>query len=267
MGGKFSLPCTVNKRLTIHETIKDIECIKSKNLSGFVPKIRNTIIPKFHKFLHHNHKFNPIDDRITKMYKATKLFQKDNPNILFTRADKGNVMVALDKEVYTQKTEELLLDENTYCVVKNNPEKVIEKRLNNLVKLWEKKEYISKEQSFHLRSSDATLPKAYALPKIHKENILYRIIVSSVNTALYSFAKFLKRILSDNIPKARGHINNSFELYNRLSGVILEDSDVLVSLDATSLFTNIPLDLAILGIEKKCGSILRILHRYQKQNL
>jgi len=38
---------------------------------------------------------------------------------------------------------------------------------------------------------------------------------------------------------------NSFDIYNRLSGMKVSDSDVLVSLDVVSLFTNVPLDLAM----------------------
>jgi len=41
-------------------------------------------------------------------------------------------------------------------------------------------EYISKQQFYKLRSSDSILPKAYRLLKVHKNNIPFRIIVSSV---------------------------------------------------------------------------------------
>lgn len=35
-------------------------------------------------------------------------------NIIFTRADKGNVSVALEKNFYINKIEEILNDQNTY---------------------------------------------------------------------------------------------------------------------------------------------------------
>lgn len=95
--------------------------------------------------------------------------------------------------------------------------------------------------------SDAPLPKVYALPKLHKINVPFRIIVFSIGTALYELAKFLERIISDSILKARGYVNNSFELYNRLSGVEVRKFNVLASLDVTSLFTNVLLELVIKG--------------------
>lgn len=142
-------------------------------------------------------------------------------------------------------------DKNTYTVEKKNPEKTLERKLNKLMKKWGKKKYVSSSEYHHLRSSDASLPRAYAVPKIYKINVPYRIIVSSVNTALYTLAGFLGRIISDRISKARGHINNSFELYKKLSGVEMDESGVLISLNITSLFINIPLALAIDGIEKR----------------
>lgn len=68
------------------------------------------------------------------MLKSTKDFCKNNPNILFTKADKGNVTEALNKEVYLEKIKELLNDNNTYSVVIRNQTSKIEKTLNNLLK-------------------------------------------------------------------------------------------------------------------------------------
>jgi len=55
-----------------------------------------------------------------------------NPDVIFTRADKGNVTVALNKNVYIKKIEELLHDKETYLVIKRNPALSIEKNLNGI---------------------------------------------------------------------------------------------------------------------------------------
>jgi len=106
-----------------------------------------------------------------------------------------------------------------------------------------------------LRSSDASLPKAYGLPKIHKENLSFRIIVSSINTALYKIGSLLQKIISDCVPKPSSHVNNSFELYRRLSGLKLASSESVFSLDVVSLFTNIPLNLALDSINNRWVNI------------
>jgi len=66
--------------------------------------IRNIIIPQFHKFLKNNSTKNVIDMNLTSMPRFTKLFCYNN-RIIFTRVDKGNVTVALDKDFYTDRIE------------------------------------------------------------------------------------------------------------------------------------------------------------------
>jgi len=106
-----------------------------------------------------------------------------------------------------------------------------------------------------LRSSDSLLSKAYGLPKVHKTNTPFRLIVSSINTALYSLATYLQDIISNSLEHTNSYIANSFDLYDSLSDMKIRDNDVLISLDITSLFTNVPLDLAIEGISKRWPSI------------
>jgi len=118
-------------------------------------------------------------------------------NNIFTKTDNGNVTVALNKSSYVQKMEELLGDIESYTVIPKNPTHSIEKNLNDILKKWLHRKFISKKEFLYLRSSNSLLPKAYGLPKIHKINNPFRVIVSSVNTALYSFAKFLQKIISE----------------------------------------------------------------------
>jgi len=104
-------------------------------------------------------------------------------------------------------------------IEKKNPAVSIERRVNlRLLKNWLQKDYISKKTYFSLHSSDSILPKAYGLPKIHKLNISFRIIISSVNSALYSLAAFIHNIIAGSITNSASHINNSFELFKSLSG-------------------------------------------------
>lgn len=77
-------------------------------------------------------------------------------------------------------------------IVSKNLFNKIEKELNNLLKNWLKKEFISKKEYFSTRSSNSSLPKV-AFPKIHKKNILFKITVFSVNIAhlhTYTYKKY-----------------------------------------------------------------------------
>jgi len=154
-----------------------------------------------------------------------------------------------------RKIEDVLNDTNTYTLIKKNPIKSIELNLNNFLKNWLHKDFITKQQFYKLRSSDSLLPKAYGLPKVYKNNIPFRIIVSSINTALYSLASYLQDIISNSLEHTMSNVANSFELYKSLHNKKIRDNDVLISLDVTSLFTNVPLDLAIDSISRRWPSI------------
>jgi len=49
-------------------------------------------------------------------------------------------------------------------------------------------------------------------------------------------------------PKPKSYIDNSFKLVEKLNGLSLNNNYSLISLNAISLFTNIPLDLTIKSI-------------------
>ena len=76
------------------------------------------------------------------MYKETKKFCKQNPNIIFIRADN------LNKDMYIMKVEELLNDKDNYTKIKHNPAQKIEKDLNKLLKGWLNNELITKKSLF-----------------------------------------------------------------------------------------------------------------------
>jgi len=61
------------------------------------------------------------DIQIIDLIKITNKFIKNNLNIIFTRADKGNITVALEKSEYLNKIEEMLNDTETYEKVNKNP--------------------------------------------------------------------------------------------------------------------------------------------------
>jgi len=73
----------------------------------------------------------------------------------------------------------------------------------------------------------------------------YRIIISSIDSPLYSFVTFLHGLIKDNVANTFSHIENSFQLIDKLKRSYIDNNHIFISLDVISLFTNIPIDLAI----------------------
>ena len=91
----------------------------------------------------------------------------------------------------------------------------------------------------------------YGLPKVHKEGVPMRPIVSTIGSPTYRLAKELARILTPLTGKNTYTVKNSGEFVRRLKDVVINPADKLVSFDVTSLFTQVPLDHALKVVEQR----------------
>lgn len=74
-----------------------------------------------------------IDFHLSKLVKRTKEFLFHHPDILITKADKGNTTVTLDKNDYFNKMHNLLSDNDTYIGVTRDPTQQIITQLRVLL--------------------------------------------------------------------------------------------------------------------------------------
>ena len=125
--------------------------------------------------------------------KAIDELRKDNNRIILT-ADKGVSLVVMKKEEYIKKAEELLLTD-TYKTISIDPTNKHKTKLIKLLKTIKAEGGINEAVYKRLYPTGAGIPKFYGLPKVHKEGIPLRPIVSSIGAARYETAKELARIL------------------------------------------------------------------------
>jgi len=235
------------------EFIKSIECNTNKFNIDTQLNIHNraiSLISSLSTSLPSTHS----NSRLPTLYRICKAFIKNNPDIIFTKADKGNITVALNRNDYVSKITEMLHDTNTYTKIKKDPINKMISDLRKLLTRWKTSGFISHSTYRSLICSD--LPKAYGLPKIHKPGYQFRLIVSSIDSPFYSLVSFLHKIIVSKEPYTTSHIENSIQLIEKLKNVKLNDRHVLLSLDVVSLFNNIPLDLAVDSVSKRLDNIL-----------
>lgn len=146
----------------------------------------------------------------------------------------------------------MLLWRSTNKIISKKKKKPTNKIISNLRELlnrWRKNEFISINTAKCLLHSNYILPRGYDLPKIHENNFPLRIIISSINSTLHSFATYLHRILYNNLPNPKSHISNSCELMNKLRNFYLDDHINVISLDVINLFTDISHDLIMIFVQ------------------
>jgi hypothetical protein len=86
---------------------------------------------------------------------------------------------------------------------------------------------INKFQKKKMNNDAATTPRLYALPKVHKDGIPMRPIISTVNSPATSLSNFCNNILKKIIDKDNYNIKNSYDFKDFSEGVVLESDEKL----------------------------------------
>ncbi|XP_046406345.1 uncharacterized protein LOC124171246 [Ischnura elegans] len=102
---------------------------------------------------------------------------KSDESLIILRADKGNATVLMTRKDYNEKISQLL-DDPAYQQLKSNPTTRIERQVKELIK----RSSIPQETQRNLIPRAAKPPRLYGLPKIHKEGVPLRPIVSQIET-------------------------------------------------------------------------------------
>lgn len=106
-------------------------------------EIRSLSVQFLNKFLLTSSPPSDIERSLLKMSTVAKKFLIDHPDLIITRAHKGNTTVALDRDNCIGKINELLNDSNTYAIVKKDPTNKIINNLREFLNRWRKNEFIS----------------------------------------------------------------------------------------------------------------------------
>ena len=212
-------------------------------------KLRNDVLHIINSHVKNKPHISYSDKVINNNILLTKKFLKQNPNVFFTKADKGNATVAIEHNVYIQKVEEALGDDSYYIPLeKKNPINIARKKMTQLLKKWSARGVFECDNSFgniSLKLDNTNIPRAYALIKIHKENYPIRIIVSAINSPTYQFDKSISLLFNKFFPLPSSTIKNSTTLKNKLDYINIPHNYKLVSFDVVALFNNIPKNLIL----------------------
>ena len=93
------------------------------------------------------------------------------------------------------------------------------------------------------------------MPKLHKDGIPMRPIVSCIQSPLNKLSKYLKDILTNIVHKSSSYIKDSWQFKEKIKNIILPNNYIIISLDVISLYTNVPIELALSIIRKKWNEI------------
>ena len=108
-----------------------------------------------------------------------------------------------------------------------------------------KTDAIDTRRYYRMRCSVPQPPKLYGLPKLHKPGIPIRPIVSFCGSPTYQLSKYLTTILQPLTDISRRKLQSTENFIDAIKTVQIPDDYKRVSFNVKSLFTSIPLQLAL----------------------
>ena len=165
----------------------------------------------------------------------------------------------------------MLQDQNVYMPVtdkRRNPTSKTELELQRKFSDLKKLGNLSETEYWKLRPYDSTPASFYGLPKIHKvelkqmddhftlpENTETRTPLRPINSCIgaptYELSKYLASLLKHLVNETEYSVKNAKQFAEFVSNQEVADDELVVSFDVVSLFTSIPIDMAIDVIQQK----------------
>ena len=169
---------------------------------------------------------------------------KKDPSRMVLTLDKGVALVVMDTEDYKKKAEELL-SQNTYRAITSDPTMRLKNKMINMLKSTKTKGGMSEDLYKWLYPTGTGSPKFYGLPKIHKQGMPLRPIVSSIGTVTYQTSKEVARILKPLVGRSPHHVKNTQDFIDQIKAIHLGKDQIMMSYDVKELFTSVPINKAI----------------------
>ena len=151
----------------------------------------------------------------------------------------------MDKTDYHDKMDELVNDKQTYEVLKRDPTPALQRKLNSKLLQLKKADAIDIRRYNRLRCPVPQPAKLYGLPKLHKPNVPMRPVVSLCGSLTYELSKYLTTILKPLANESRHKLQSTENFIGAIKTVQVPDDHKLLSFNVKSLFTSIPLQLAL----------------------
>ena len=149
---------------------------------------------------------------------------------MFLTADKGMESVVMYRKEYIRKARDLLGDTNTYRTIQSDPSNKLKNKLITILRKIKADTGMQENIYRRMYPIGASSPKLYGLPKIHKQNIPLRPIVSSIGSVIYGEAKEIPKIIKPLVGTSSHHVNNTKMFADEIRNTKLEEGGCIASI-------------------------------------
>ena len=173
-------------------------------------------------------------------YKALTELKK-NTYIVLKKADKGTTTVITNKCDKIQA--QIQLNNREHYKPLQNPMTVeTSQRVHELVTQLHQNNFIDDmtKKWFSQMRHPPRMPIFYTVTKIHKPNPVRRLIISGCEGPTERLSFFVDKLLQPIAQKQKSYLKDTTDFVNFIEKTKVSQDTILVSMDVTSLYTNIP---------------------------
>ena len=183
----------------------------------------------------------PKDNLSTGERHALKELTRDK-NIILRKADKGSTTVIMNRTDKLHEGLVLLEDKNNYRPLEKPTVENTAKKVQRLIKSLLLEGHIDDMTAkwLSLTPDPPRTPLFYTLTKIHKPTPVGRPIISGCDGPTERISAFVDHLLQPIAKKQASYLKDTTDFINFIEKTKLPKKAFLVSMDVTSLYTNIP---------------------------
>ncbi|KAK3090867.1 hypothetical protein FSP39_015326 [Pinctada imbricata] len=215
-------------------------------------------------------------DNLNKTERKALQSLKDNDSIVIKKADKGSTVVVLNKSDYIDEALRQLSSPSFYEKLDSDPTLEFSSLILSDLTDMKNNNEIDEDVFEYLCPENPGPGQFYLLPKIHKEGIPGRPIVSAIGHPTEKISQFLDYHLKDHVEKLPSYLKDTTDYIKKTPSQNLPTGTLLVTMDVTSLYTNIPHEEGIEACRKvwdlrqnkrpSTESLVKLLERTLKLN-
>ena len=230
--------------------------------SSFDPIITDPFLEAFFVLvkedLDNYHPRIPRSNNLTKEERESLLSLQSNSNLIIKKADKGSAVVLMDKDDYIKEAERQLSDTNFYVSSPIDLTRINITKIEGILKKMLDDSEINFETYAHLTPdiSKNRTAEFYFLPKIHKKEVKGRPIISGNGCPTEKISAFVDDHIKEYVKKLPSYVKDTtdfirkLESFSKMKRVRHDNELILVTMDVTSLYTNIPNHEGIVSVIK-----------------
>jgi peptide-methionine (R)-S-oxide reductase len=175
-----------------------------------------------------------------------------NTEIVIKPADKGSAVVIQNRDDYITEGLRQLSDPKFYKQMSEDLTLTHNETVMITIQRLVNKNELAEETGDYLYIKAPRTPKFYMLPKIHKNKLPPpgRPIISANDCPTERISALVDHILRPYVVRITSYVKDTTHFLQILEGTKCTNNDILVTLDVTSLYTNIPNSQGLRAVAK-----------------